>query len=156
MTHCDKSVGDNTIVSRDRAVETIRRVLRKAIIIDNRFTVASLAARTGIKPRRLESYMSETEDREPPLSVALSIMEILRDTAVNDVLAVISYVGQPVDARGLASPAADAVAAMESVTRFARCAIDNHIDHTEKPVATEAADNVIELMAPYSSRRPAA
>ncbi|MDB5550061.1 MAG: hypothetical protein JWL86_45 [Rhizobium sp.] len=151
----DNSAGDNTIISRDSAAKGMRTVLRDAIIVEKRFTVAGLAARTGIKPRRLEMYMSETENKEPPLSVALSILEILKGRAVNDIIAMIGFVGMPIDQSEAKGPAQDAVSAMEEVTRFARCAIDNRIDHVEKPIATDAADNVIELLAPYSSRHRA-
>jgi len=152
MTQRDISAGDNTIISRDLAAQTMRSILRTAIIVEKRFTVAALAARTGLKPRRLEMYMSETENKEPPLSVALSILEILGPKAANDIVALIGMVAVPLDRANAVGPAADAVTAMEEVTRFARCAIDNRIDHVEQPVATDAVDNVIELLTPYSSR----
>jgi len=146
------------LVSRDRVTETIRTELRNAVVVERRFTVEQLAGQSGVELRAIRSYMSNdpTEVREPPLSAALSLACVLGPHCVNAILNLIGYVASPAEDAEAGNPARDAANAMAHLARFAQAAADNRIDHTEKPIATEAADHMILILTPYSSLGDAA
>lgn len=155
MMQGNNSAGEDSIVSRNRVMQTMRSILRTAIIIERKWTVEELAIESGVKARAIRSYMSndEQEWREPPLSSALSLLAIIGNRAVNSAVSIIGYVANPLDSVEARGPAQDAAEALRHVSDFVSCAFDNHIDHVEEPVATAACDNVIELLTPYSSRK---
>lgn len=154
MSNGTETAGESALVTRNRATQTMRSILRNAIIVERKWTVDELAAESGVKARAIQSYMSNDpgEIREPSMSALLSLLAVIGKRGVNSALAVIGYVGTPLDEVDARGPAQDAAEALKHVSDFVTCAIDNRIDHTEEPIAVGAADNVIELLTPYSSR----
>lgn len=158
MPNGTDTAGNESIVTRDCAVQMLRSVLRTSIIIERKWTVDTLAAASGVKARAIQSYMANDpeEAREPSFSAALSLLAVIGKRGVNSALSIIGYVGTPLDEAEARGPAQDAAEALKHVSDFVTCAIDNRIDHQEEPLAEAAADNVIELLTPYSSRGKAA
>lgn len=140
------------LVGPDRVRNVVQGVLRAAQA--NGWTDEALGEATGLSPRRIKSY--RVEGREPSLSAALSLGVVLGPKAINPILALIGYHGQPLDESEREGPALAAARAMQHLGRFAVAAADNRIDHIEEPDSEEAADNVIELLVPYSSKGRAA
>jgi len=155
MPHRSNSANETSLVSRDRVIETMAKIIRKEVYVRQSITLAKLAEDSGIEKRVLDSWLADSpeQQREPKLSAALSVAWVLGKPAVNAVMAMIGYGAAQLGDSEASGPAKDAVEMLENVTRFVRCASDNVIDHTEKPITTEAADNVIALALPYSSRR---
>jgi hypothetical protein len=151
------SASETSIVSADRIIDTMRRLLKQEITVARRFTIEQVSAESGVSIRLLRCWMSndESENREPKLAAALSVAVVLGRRAVNAILATIGYAGTPLDEEQAAGPALVAAEMMGEVARFAKLAADNRIDHVEEPEATEAADNVIDLALPFSSRAKA-
>ena len=128
----------------------IAGLVRAAISRNGGWTYETLAQATGLKPRRLMSWVHE--GKEPSLSGALSLAMVLGENAVNAILGVISYKGAvPLDNAPADCPLDSAVAVMSSLSVFMRAASDRRIDHTEERAATEAADLIIAEMVPFSS-----
>lgn len=152
------SASETSIVSADRIIDTMRRLLKQEIKVARRFTIDQLSAESGVSVRLLRCWMSDDEDenREPKLAAALSVAVVLGRRAVNVILATIGYVAAPLDEEQAVGPAMVAAEMMGEVAKFAKFAADNRIDHTEEEPATAAADNVIDLALPYSSRGKAA
>lgn len=153
----NNSASDGPLVSADRAIETMRRILHHEVKVARRFTLEQLSAESGVSVRLLRCWISDDDDenREPKLSAALSVAVVLGRRAVNSILATVGYVAAPLDDQDATGPAMVAADMMGEVARFARFAADNRIDHVEEPDATRAADNVIDLALPYSSRAKA-
>ena len=154
----NKSVSETSLVSRERVISTMARLIRNETEVTRRFTLEQLAAESGVDKRVLQSWLSHQpeQQREPKMSAALSVAVVLGRRAVNAVLATIGYVGQPLDEVEAHGPAQDAAEMLGHVTTIVKAAADNRIDHTEEPMTREAADNVIELAMPYSTRGRAA
>ena len=95
MTQSSNSAEEGGIVSRNRVIETLRPILRAAVVIERRFTAEQLAELSGVKTRAIRSYMAqdEGEAREPSLSSALSLAVVLGPAAVNSILSIIGYGG---------------------------------------------------------------
>jgi transcriptional regulator with XRE-family HTH domain len=155
MPHRNNSADETNIVSRERVIEVMARVIRKEIYVRKRMSLQDLADESGVDKRVLDAWLADSpvNQREPKLSAALSVAFVLGKPAVNAIVGMIGYGAARLDAEEAFGPAMVAVEMMENVTRFARCAADNNIDHTEEDITTEAADNVINLALPYSSRR---
>lgn len=155
MTHRNNSANDTTLVSRERVIETMAKIIRKEVYVRQSITLAKLAEESGVDKRVLDSWLAESpeQQREPKLSAALSVAFVLGKPAVNAVLGLIGFGAAQLGAGEAHGPAMVAAEMMGEVAKFARCAADNIIDHVEDPIATEAADNVINLAIPYSSRR---
>jgi hypothetical protein len=138
----------------------MRNVLREELqfamhIADQRRTRTEIADKSGVNIYQIDAILSRDPAKHRPIHAneALSLAFVLGPRAVNALLAMIGYAGSSLDEVEAHGPALVAVELMENVARFARCAADNHIDHTEEPITTAAADNVINLALPYSSRR---
>lgn len=144
---------NSAIVTRDRVTDAIRTELRTVVTIERTRSVEQIAAASGVPVRAIRTYMANDpgELREPPLSAALSIAVVLGSRAVNVILALIGYVGQPVDEVEEAAPMELVAGAMAEMATIARAAADNRFDHTERPVIREAADHMIEILTPISS-----
>lgn len=152
------SASNVSLVSPDCVIDVMRRVLRQEVKVSRRFTLEQISAESGVHVRLLRCWMSDDEDanREPKLSAALSVAVVLGRRAVNAVMATIGYAAVPLEEEQAAGPALVAAEMMGEVAKFARYAADNRIDHTEEEPATAAADNVIDLALPFSSRGRAA
>lgn len=154
MTHRNNAAEDSAVVTRDCVIETIRPLLRNAIVVKRRFTAEQLADLSGVKLRAIRSYMDmdEGEVREPSLSSALSLATVLGTDAVNSILAMMGYGGaKPLDEADEAKPMQDMVKAMGALNVFAQAAVDDRIDYTERPQVQEAADTLIATFIPYST-----
>lgn len=142
------------IVSRNRVIETLRPLIRTAVVIERRFTVDELSALSGVKVRAIRSYMAqdEAEARQPSLSVALSLATVLGTPAVNALLSLIGYGGaKPLDEADEAHPMQDVAKAMSQFNVFVQAAADDRIDHTERDAVQKASDTIIATFIPYSS-----
>jgi hypothetical protein len=73
--------------------------------------------------------------------------------ATNTVLALIGYVGTPLDEGQSVQPMQLVAEAMADLSAIASAAADNIFDHTERPRVEHAADHMIEILTPISSRR---
>jgi hypothetical protein len=144
----ETSADDALAVSHNSVRRVVQAILRRAQA--DGWTDEALEQASGVKARCIKSY--RVEDREPSLSHALSLAVALGTPAINMVLGLIQHVAQAIGAAQETGPAFAAAEAMHHLARFARCAADNRIDHIEEPETTEATDNVIELLAPFSSK----
>jgi hypothetical protein len=150
MTQCSTSADDDGLVAPDRVKTLVRGLLSAAVAPGGSWTYESLGAATKLKARRLKSYVHE--DKEPPLSAALSIGLVLGKPAVNAVLTLIGYGGAaPLDEPAENRPMQMVANCMQHFATIAGAAADDRIDHTEKPMTTPAADAIIAEMIPYSS-----
>lgn len=159
MTHRNNTAGETEVVSRNCVIETIRALLRNAVVVRRRFTVEQLADLSGVKVRAIRSYMAmdEGEVREPSLSAALSLATVLGTEAVNSILALMGYGGAtPLDEASDAHPMQDVAKVMGSFNTFVQAAADDRIDHLERPIVKEATDTIIATLIPYSSMGDAA
>lgn len=158
MTTGNESVQNSPLVSDDKVRTKVRAEMRRAMRFDGK-TREEIAADSRINIHTIDAWLSTDPDKRRPISFgqALSLMAALGPRSVNSFIALIGYVGaQHVDEAEPASPAFVAAEAMGHVARFARCAADNRIDHTEEPESTSAVDSAIELLAPFSSKRSVA
>jgi hypothetical protein len=152
MTPRIQSADDEGIVSPDRVQSVFKSVLRAAQLAG--WTDEALGAASGIKPRRIKAY--RVEDKEPPLSVALSIAVVLGNPAVSSIMATIGYSAAPSDEADTDCPLTSAVSAMQALGVFMTFAADKRIDHTEEDEATAAADIIVAELLPFSSQGRAA
>lgn len=159
MTHSNNAAEEGGVVSRNRVIETLRPVLRTAVIIDRRFTVEALAELSGVKVRAIRSYMAQDEGdaRQPSLSAALSLAVVLGPAAVNALLAIIGYGGaKALDDADEPKPMQDVAKVMGSFNTFVQAAADGRIDHIERDPVRHATDAIIATLIPYSSHGDAA
>lgn len=146
------SADETGIVSPDRVQSVFKAVLRAAQLAG--WTDEALGGASGIKPRRIKAY--RVEDKEPPLSVALSIAVVIGKPAVSAIMATIGYNASPSDESEMDCPLDSAVVAMQALSEFMGYARDRRIDHLEKAPATAAADVIIAEFLPFSSQGAAA
>ena len=154
MTQSPNAVEDGGVVCRNRVIETLRPILRTAIIINHRFSVDELARLSGVKVRAIRSYMAQDEGdaRQPSLSAALSLAVVLGPVAVNSLLAIIGYGGaKALDDADEPKPMQDVARVMGSFNTFVQAAADDRIDHTERASVRDATDAIIATLIPYSS-----
>ena len=152
MMQRNNTVDDTPIVGSDRVRATFAGILRAAQAAG--WTDESLAAASGVKKDTIKGY--RVDGKEPSLGRALSIAVVLGTGAVNAMMAMVGYTSTPLDEADAREPARTAADLSHHAARFHRCAFDNRIDHTEDPEATDAADNIIDLVLPYSTRGRAA
>lgn len=148
MSNHGNSADEVGIVSPDRVQCVFKSILRAAQL--GGWTDEALGAASGIKPRRIKAY--RVEDKEPPLSVALSIAVVIGKPAVTAIMATIGYSAAPTDEIEADCPLESAVAAMQALGTFMGFAADRRIDHTEEAPATAAADIIIAEFLPFSSQ----
>jgi len=148
----DQSADDVPLVSPQSVCETVQSILRAAQVAG--WTDDALEQATGLKARRIKSY--RVEGKEPSLSAALSLAVVLGTRHLNTMLARIGYIARPLDEADELQPMQIAADAMGHLSTIARAAADNRIDHSEKPVTTEAADMLIATVLPLSSAGQAA
>jgi hypothetical protein len=155
MSQRTNSAQNGEIVSDERMRNELRKAIYSALHIERSATRESLANDSGVNIYTIDAILSRDPAKHRPIHAhqMLSLLFAAGPRAVNTVLAVIRYAGTSLDNPTANTPAIDAANMMGEVARFARLAADNLIDHTEEPDATEAADNVIALAIPYSSRR---
>lgn len=155
MSSCSNSAQNGAIVSDERMRNVLREQIKLSLHIDRTETRQTLSDKSGVNIYQIDAILSRDPAKHRPLHAneALSIAFVLGDRAVQALMALIGYAATSLDDAEAHGPAMVAVELMENVARFARCAADNIIDHTEKPTTTEAADNVINLALPYSSRK---
>lgn len=150
----NSSAEDCAIVSPDSVTTAIAGLIRAATVPGGAWTYDSLAAATGLKVRRLRSYVHE--GKEPSLSAALSLGVVLGGPAINALLAKISYVARPLDEADDGCVRMMAADAMGHLAVIARNAADGRIDHTEEQETRHAADALIATVLPLASagRKP--
>jgi hypothetical protein len=141
------SADEAAIAGPDRVRQVLQGVLRAAQA--SGWTDEQLGSATGLNPRRIKSY--RVEGKEPSLSAALSLCAVLGPRALNPLLAVIGYVGSPLDEPDQIQPMQIVADAIGHLGVISQAAADNRIDHTEKPRTTEAADMLIATVLPLSS-----
>lgn len=147
----DTSADALSVVGPDRVRTLIQGLLRAA---QREWTDEMLGEATGLKARRIKAY--RVEGKEPSLSAALSILTVLGRPAVNSTLALIGYVGEPLEEAEALQPMMIVAGALAHLATIGRAAADNRIDHTEAPDCQAAADAVIAHMLPLSSAGRAA
>lgn len=152
MTQRNNAVPDAPIVGADRVRLTVQGILRAAQAAG--WTDASLEAASGVKAETIKGY--RIDGKEPSLSRALSLAVVIGPAALNPMLALIGYVGRPLDEADDACVRLMAAEAMGHLAVIARNAADGRIDHTEEPETTEAADMLIATVLPLSSAGKAA
>lgn len=158
MTQRNNSAPAIPIVSDERMRNELRKAIYTAIHIERSATRESLANDSGVNIYTIDQILSQDRAKHRPIHAhqMLSLAFAAGPRTINTVLGVIGYAGSPLGEAQAHGPALAAAEMMENVARFARCAADNRIDHVEEPVSTEAADNVISLALPYSSRKATA
>ena len=155
MTQCNNAADDTGLVTRDCGINLVRGLLRAAVAPGSPWTYETLGAACKINPRRLKTYVHE--DKEPPLSVALSLGLVLGKSTVNSYLSLIAYGGAaPFDEPAGNQPMQIVANGMKHFAVIANAAADNRIDHTEERETTVAADALIAEILPLSSAGRAA
>lgn len=152
----NSSVPDTAIVSSNRVTETIGTLLHVAVNVERRFTVEQIATGSGVSKHTIRGYMRNEDRREPSLSNALSIAVVLGRNAVNAVLALIGYVGRPVEDEDDNCPMVLTAGALARLSIIAAAAADGRIDHIEAPGVRRATDELIQIVTPLSSAGDAA
>lgn len=152
MTHCNNSGDDAAIVSPDRVRLQVQGILRGAQA--QGWTDESLSAASGVKASTIKGY--RVEGKEPSLSKALSLAVVIGGNAINPLLALIGYVAKPLDEADAISPMQMTAKAMASLSIIATAASDGQIDHIERPMCRQAADELIATILPISSHGEAA
>lgn len=141
------------IVSPDRVRERLQGLLRGAQ--QSGWTDSSLEAASGVPARCIKSY--RVEGKEPSLSNALSLCVVLGPKAMNSILALIGYGGaKPLDECDGINPNMLVANLLPHVSTLAMAAADGRIDHIEKPLCQQAADEIIATVLPLSSAGEAA
>lgn len=155
MSSCSNSAQNDPIVSDERMRNELRKALHTAINVERSTTREGLANDSGVNVHTIDMILSRDPAKKRPIHAnqMLSLVFAAGPRAVNTVLALIRYAGTSLDNPQAHRPAMDVANMMGEVAKLAVFAADNVIDHTEEPDATEAADNVITLALPYSSRR---
>lgn len=148
------SADDAPVVTPDSVTTVVAGLIRTAVMPGRGWTYETLGDATGLKPRRLKSYVHE--GKEPSLSAALSIGVALGPKAVNAVLSLIGYAARPLDEADPLQPMMIAASTLTHVATIATAAADGRIDHTEAPACREAADAIIATVLPLSSAGGAA
>lgn len=148
----NESVDECGIVSPDSVRSVMQAVLRAAQA--KGFTDETLEQLSGVKARRIKSW--RVEGKEPSLSAALSLLCALGGSALNPVLALIGYVGRPLDEADELQVGTVVAKGMAHLTVIASAAADGRIDHLEEPDCRQAADEIIATVLPLSSAGKAA
>lgn len=152
MTHSSISGDDAAIVSPDRVRLAVQGVLRAAQA--QGWTDDALSSASGVKASTIKGY--RVEGKEPSLSKALSLAVVIGGGAINPLLALIGYVAKPLDEAHAISPMQMTAKAMASLSIIATAASDGQIDHIERPMCRQAADELIATILPISSHGDAA
>jgi hypothetical protein len=147
----NKSVPDDTSSIDERVYEALAGILRGAQL---RLTDASLEAISGVKASSIKAY--RLKQRKASLAAGLAITAALGDWAINQLLHVIQYQARPLDESDELQPTQIVAEAMGHLGVIARAAVDNRIDHLERPRTMEAADHLIATVVPLSSAGRAA
>lgn len=141
------SVPDTSLVSPDRVRSVVQATLRAAQA--EGWSDPQLEQLSGVPARTIKSY--RVEGKEPSLSNALSLAVVIGPKALNPLLALIGYVGRPLDEAGGFNPNLAVASSLQHFSTIALCAADGRIDHQEAPRCREAADMIIQTIMPLSS-----
>ena len=57
MMHRNTTAEETGVVSRNCVIDTMRTLIRNAVVVRRRFTVEQLAELSGVKVRAIRSYM---------------------------------------------------------------------------------------------------
>lgn len=157
MTQRSNSAQSGPLVSDERLRNALREQIQIAFHIDNSFTRDTLAERSGVNIYQIDAINSRDPAKRRPIHAteALSLAFVIGPRAVNAVMALIGYVGTPLEEGRGAQPTQIVAQAMASLAVIASAAADNRFDHSELPGVECAADDLIEIMTPISSRRGA-
>ena len=143
----ERASDKTSAVSQEVVCATVSAILRMASL---RHTDPGLEEISGVPARTIKSY--RVEGREPSLSNALSLALALGPRAVNSILSLIKYAGQPLDEVEEPIPPAQIMAAvLPHLSTIASAAADGRVDHTEAPACRAAADAIIAAVLPLSS-----
>lgn len=148
MTQCNNTADETPLVSPNSVSLCVAGLLRAAVAPGRPWTYDTLAEATGLKVRRLKSYVHE--GKEPSLSAALSIAVVLGQPAINGVMAIIGYVARPLDEADPLCVRSITADAMGHLAVIAKAAADGRIDHTEEQAVTDAADGLIATVLPLA------
>ena len=144
----NNSVSDGGRISPERVVPVLQALLRGALA--DGINDDQLERLSGVKARAIKSY--RVDGKQPRLSSALSLAVALGPDAVNAVMAIIGYVATPLEGGPTSQPMELVAGVMQRLSTIATAASDNHFDHIEKPTVEGAADDIIEILTPISSR----
>lgn len=154
MMQRNDAAEDAPIVAPNSVSVAVAAIIRTATRPGGPFTYDTLAAATGLKARRIKSYVHE--GKEPSLSAALSLGVVLGESAMNLIMAQIGYVVRSLDEADQADVRMAAANAMGHLAIIAKNAADGRIDHTEERETREAADMLIATVLPFASAGQAA
>lgn len=152
MTDARNSVRDDPIVS-DAAIRKVLAHEMDRAIVRREFTRKELAEASGVNIHTIDAIRTGDmgKQRRVTLEDAFSISHALGDRAVNALLGRIGYVARKLDDPDTIQPMQIAADGMQHLATIARAAADGRIDHTERPMTTEAADMLIATVLPLSS-----
>lgn len=140
------SLDEFGLAGHDRVCNAVQDMLRTAQALG--YDDARLESLSRVKARTIKSY--RVEGKQPSLGAALSIAAVLGEWAVNRLLAVIAYQGQPLEAADALKPNAIVADVAKDLSVLAIAAADGRFDHTEMPSVTDAADHIIATVLPLS------
>ena len=151
------AVRNTAITSDERIRNALKRHIRRAY--DTReFTRETLARESKVSVCQIDQIMSgdAAKHRRVAAEDALCLAYALGDDAVNAIMATISF-----GARRLGSPdelQVHAIVAngLQHFSTIATAAADGRIDHVERPLCRDAADQIIATVMPLSSAGEAA
>lgn len=141
------SATDGSLVSPDSVRNRLQGVLRAAQL--DKWTDPELERLSGVSARAIKSY--RVEGKEPSLSNALSLAVVLGPKALNSMLALIGYVARPLDEADPLNVHTIVASGLQHFSTIATAAADGRIDHIERPLCREAADQIIATVMPLSS-----
>jgi hypothetical protein len=155
MSQRNNSAQNEPIVSDERMRNELRGALYTAIHIERTVSRDSLSTKSGVNIHTIDQILSTDVAKHRPIHAnqMLSLAFAAGPRATNTVLALIGYVGTPLDEGQSVQPMQLVAEAMADLSAIASAAADNIFDHTERPRVEHAADHMIEILTPISSRR---
>ncbi|WP_333837953.1 hypothetical protein [Novosphingobium sp.] len=148
-----KNVSTDGLVSDERLQEWLRSQIHRVINVERAMTRDELARAAGITTSVLDAIRkTDGGRRKVGAGVALSLCYAMGTSHVNGLLALIGYGGaariDDVEEGDIRNLVADLLPGLSVIGEAAK---DGRIDHTEEPVTTKAADEMIARLLPLSS-----
>ena len=146
------SVDEMGVIDTHRVQQRVEAALKKAHAIG--WSDDDLAELSGLKARRIKSY--RLEGRCPTLPALLSLAIPLGPGILNPVLSLVGHAARPLEEADAIDPHQIVADGIKHFAVIATAAADGRIDHVERPLCREAADQIIATVLPLSSAGEAA
>jgi DNA-binding Xre family transcriptional regulator len=154
----DKSVQQEGLLSDERLHEWLEGQLHLFLRVERAMDREELARQSGVSLSMLDAMRKTGEGRrKPTMAIMLSLCVVMGAKRVNGLLYHIGYGGaKPLDEADAVNPHLIIASLLPHVSTIASAAADGRIDHAEKPLCRDAADQIIASVMPLSSAGDAA